>query len=102
MTPDQAHDLAACRAEIELLDAKLVDLISSRVDAVLRAAAVKRAAAIPFHDPERETEVLNQAVSRARSAGLPETDVRDIFARIIALSAFVQSKTQGVPNERAG
>lgn len=89
---EAAPTLEGLRGEIERLDAMLVQLVAQRVQAARSAGRAKRAAGLPAVDPAREAGVVRRAAGLARSAGLPEEDVRDVFWRLIAMSRRVQTE----------
>jgi chorismate mutase len=83
-------ELARIRAELDSLDAELIQTIKRRLDLGLEAASVKSELGIPMHDPDREARALRQAAEWARSADLPVAEVEEIFRRLIALSRDIQ------------
>ena len=76
-------DLDGWRQRIDVLNAKLVDLLNERARCALEIAAFKSKNNLPVLDPKREKEVLEKVV--AHNAG-PLTDeaLQDIFRCIIA------------------
>jgi chorismate mutase len=89
---DPLGDLAACRAEIEAIDLKLVALLAERMALGQRTAGLKRAAGLPILDPRREAEVIRRAVVAAREKGLPTEALRQIFWHIVGLSRRAQEE----------
>jgi chorismate mutase len=87
-------ELGACREDLERLDRELVDLLAQRLTIARRTAALKRAAGLPIMDPQREAAVIRSAVAHARSLGVPEEPVREIFWHIIGLSRRVQEESE--------
>ncbi len=83
-------ELRACRDELEGLDRELIDIISRRIAIARRTAGLKRAANLPILDPQREAVVIRNAVTHARSVGVPEEPVREIFWHIVGLSRRIQ------------
>jgi chorismate mutase len=47
---------------------------------------------LPILDPGREAQVIRGAVEAARTEGLPDEQVREIFWRILGLSRAAQEK----------
>jgi chorismate mutase len=90
--PDPREELAACRAAIEAVDQQLVALLAERVALGRRTSGLKRAAGLPILDPQREAAVIRRAMEAARSHGLPEESVREIFWQVIGLSRRVQEE----------
>ena len=84
--------LAECRAEIDMIDAEIVRLLSARLGIVMRAASIKHAAGLGFHDEERENVILDCAVERAEEFSLPKKQVRKIFRQILRISAKSQAE----------
>lgn len=92
MTPATkgAPTLTALREELTEVDAALIALLKRRVELARRVGAAKRAAGLPVLDPKREAQVVAAAAREARTAGLPEEPVRDIFWPVVALCRRVQ------------
>jgi chorismate mutase len=67
--------IAELRAEIDALDAELLDVLLWRVIIVRRIAALKAAGALPPRDEAREREILRTAVTRGERSGLDPVDV---------------------------
>ena len=83
-------ELTALRDELGLLDAELVALLRRRVDLARRIGAAKRTAGLATLDTRREAQVVASAARLARTAGLAEEDVRDIFWPIMAMCRRAQ------------
>lgn len=78
------------RAKLDSLDRQLVEILARRFEVGHEAARLKRSLGISVHDPEREDRVISQACEWARSEGLPEADVADLFRRLITISRTAQ------------
>ena len=78
------------RSKLDALDRQLIDILAQRCAVGHDAAQLKRSLGIPVHDPEREELVISQACEWARSEGLPEAEVADLFRRLIAISRTAQ------------
>ncbi len=70
------------RRRIDEIDRKLVELLNERSRCALEIGRLKRAAALPLYQPEREREVL-EGVERANGGPLPDTAIRRLFERIL-------------------
>ena len=91
ITDENLHrDLEDVRAQLDALDRQLVDILARRFEVGSEAARLKRALGIPVHDPAREEQVISQAREWARSGGLPEAEVADMFRMLIAISRAAQ------------
>lgn len=82
--------LAALRAQLEALDAELVDVLARRMELARRIGAEKRAASLPLQDPRREAQVVAAVARHAQRAGLPEESVRDIIWPVVAMCRRAQ------------
>ena len=70
----------------------LVDLLARRLAFMPIVSAFKEQRGLSIEDLAREREVLDAAAAAARSAGLPEAKVVELFALQIELSKAVQQR----------
>jgi chorismate mutase/prephenate dehydrogenase len=89
---EMREELARCRDEIAQLDREMIALLQRRVELALRTGPLKRNLGLPILDPAREATVIRSAVESARTRGLAEEPVREIFWRILAMSRDAQSE----------
>jgi chorismate mutase len=94
MSPADVEQLSSLRAEIEAVDAALIEAIARRMSLAREIRTVKQRAGQPVLDPAREAEVVTKAGVRAREAGLPEDEVRALYWRVMAMARRVQTKEQ--------
>ena len=87
------RDLESVRRQLDALDRQLVEILARRFETGREAARLKHALGIPIHDPAREEQVINRAMEWARSAGLPEEEVSDLFRRLISISRGAQIRS---------
>ena len=86
---DQA--LAAERARIDAVDARIVVLLNERAKIVQQIGRIKQKAGMPIVAPSRVEEVLRKAA--AHNAGpLSEAAVKRIYERIIEEMTALESK----------
>lgn len=90
MTPADGQTLATVRAEIEAVDATIVDALARRMALARAVREVKARAGHPVLDPAREAEVVARVGARARAAGLPEDEVRVLYWQIVAMARRTQ------------
>lgn len=90
MSPGDSQALGAVRAEIEAVDATIVDALARRLALVREVRAVKQRAGQAVLDPAREADVVARVGARARAAGLPEDEVRALYWRIMAMARRAQ------------
>jgi len=84
--------LASLREELARTDTELVGLIANRMRLIREVAHVKAAEDLPSFDREREGAHLDDLLTRARAAGVPDDLVRDVFARLFAASRLEQRR----------
>jgi chorismate mutase len=82
-------DIADWRSKIDELDRQLVDLISQRARAAHELVKLKRAAALPIYEPDRERLVFEN-VRKANRGPLSERDLLRIYERIIDIMRQIQ------------
>lgn len=75
-------EIPALRRRIDELDAQLVSLLNARAACAMDIGRVKRQAAIPVYQPDREAEVLAH-VCAANRGPLSGDAVKRVFERII-------------------
>lgn len=79
------------RAEIDLIDAELLRLLNRRASIVVAIGRLKQRAGLPFHDPNRERNILGR-VNQINVGPMDERAVIKIFGRIIFESRRIASK----------
>jgi chorismate mutase len=85
-----SRELESCREQIAAIDRELIALLSKRIDIARETGKLKRAIGLPILDPRREAAVIRTAVATARSEGLDEESVREIFWHVLGLSRKAQ------------
>lgn len=70
------------RRKIDEIDRRLVELLNQRSRCALEIGRLKRAAALPLYQPDREREILEN-VEAANPGPLPDTAIRRLFERIL-------------------
>ena len=81
--------LADCRARIDALDLRILELINQRTRIVEEIGRIKRRLNLPIYEPRREDEVYANVTSH-NGGPLPGEAVRRIFERIIDEMRTVQ------------
>jgi len=87
-----APELAALRDQLATTDKDLVSLLGQRMRLIREVARVKAEKDLPSFDREREGAHLDDLIARAREAGVPEDVVRDVYARLFAVSRLEQRR----------
>lgn len=90
MSPLDGEALAAVRAEIEAVDASIIEALARRMDLAREVRSVKQRAGQPVLDPAREADVVARVGARSREVGLPEDEMRALYWRIMAMARRVQ------------
>ena len=73
------------REEISDLDRAIVDAVNARLELVARLKQHKATHGIPFVDPDRERQLLDDLVSANRGPLSPE-GLRELFGEVLALT----------------
>ena len=95
---DVQRELAQYRAEIDKLDDRIVDLLSSRAEIVRKVGNLKKRAGLPVSAPGREKQVLDRVAARASRGPLPPEMVAGFYKQIMAgMSAWEASETGAKP-----
>lgn len=76
-------DAEACRRSIDAVDVALVRLLAQRRDLARRIQSQRVGEGGVVRDPRREAEVLRRAAAEARTLGLPEESVRQLFWKVV-------------------
>jgi len=79
-------DLVSLRKAIDVIDAKLVELLARRFEIVKDIAVLKKEKQINVHDPERIIHVKNSRTELARKHNVPVDLVLSIYEDIIKSS----------------
>jgi chorismate mutase len=82
-------DIDYWRKEIDEVDAELLKLLNVRARLALKVGALKKAANVPFCDPDRERYVLSR-LQHLNSGPLDDRAVYKLFRRIIRESRRIQ------------
>ena len=83
-------DIEHWRKEIDEIDLELLRLLNMRARLALKVGALKKAARMPFADPDRERWVL-QRLQELNSGPLDDRAVDKLFRRIIRESKRIES-----------
>lgn len=94
--PDESRSstvdpLVRARAEIDRLDARLLELFVRRLELAARAGAIKQARGVPITDPEREREVLDGALERT-AGRCPPALIESLVGQLIHAARLVQGR----------
>jgi isochorismate pyruvate lyase len=87
--------LAACRAEIDALDAELVRLLGRRVEVVDRVVAIKQEHDIPALLLDRVEEVVAHVREEAEICGAPPDLAESLYRALIAWTVAYEEKKLG-------
>jgi chorismate mutase len=79
------------RTEIDEIDRELLRLLNRRARLAMKVGTLKRAAGLPYCDPERERVVLGR-LQQANTGPLDQRAITKLFRRIINESRRVESE----------
>lgn len=82
-TESGTPDLASLRAQIDALDQRLIETLTARFRVAEAVGELKHRHGILPVDPAREAEIVKRATGVARSSGVPEEGVRDVFWAVL-------------------
>lgn len=85
-------DIEHWRKEIDEIDREILRLLNMRARLAIKVGALKKAADLPFCDPDRERYVLGRLLD-LNNGPLDERAVCKLFRRIILESRRVESRT---------
>lgn len=84
---DQINNL---RNLIDTIDEQLLELINSRADLVKEIGEIKKRNNLSIIDKNREAEIFEKIVSKAREKGLDENAVKKIWENLIDISYKIE------------
>ena len=95
-THAQVHRL---RDEISDLDRAILDAINARLELVAELKRYKDEHDLPFVDPDRERQLLDDLISANRGP-LSEQGLRELFCELLDLMKREVSRDGGTPERR--
>lgn len=105
IVPAEQPGLARLRAELDAIDARLLEDIRARIDVCVRIAQVKRHQRIPMMQPHRVDLVHARADRYAHDNGLSPEFLRQLYDVMIAETCRVEDViigSGGDPSRAAG
>jgi chorismate mutase len=95
---DQASDptVRRLREEISELDRAIVDAVNARLELVAQLRRYKASQGIPFLDPDRERELLDELASANRGP-LSGEGLQELVSRLLDLTKREVSRDGGPP-----
>ena len=84
-------EISDWRRKIDQLDEQIVQLINQRAEAAQAIGELKKTSNLPVYEPQREQTVFEH-VRKANPGPLSDTEVVDIYQRIIDVMRAIQKK----------
>jgi chorismate mutase-like protein len=84
-------DIEYWRTEIDEIDRELLRLLNRRARLAMKVGALKKAARLPYCDPDRERVVLS-SLRQVNTGPLDSRAVTKLFRRIIGESRRVETR----------
>jgi len=56
--------LTRCRAKIDIIDEKILRLLSRRAQIAIQVGKLKRRSGLPYYSPERQRDILRRLIQR--------------------------------------
>ncbi|GAA6181194.1 MULTISPECIES: chorismate mutase [unclassified Shimia] len=93
LSPADCPDMPTLRAQIDLLDQELVQLLAKRVRYIDRAVEIKTEAGLPASIPARIEDVVAKVKTNATAEGLDPQIVETLWRHLIDWSIAREAKT---------
>ncbi|WP_289163240.1 prephenate dehydratase [uncultured Parasutterella sp.] len=87
------EELKPLRAQIDEIDAQIVELLNRRAEVVKKVGAVKGSANAPVYRPDREAEVLRKVWAQSKGA-MTEKGISSIFKEIMSACRALEHKAR--------
>ena len=84
-------DIEDWRQKIDDLDRQLVRLINERAQCAREIGRLKRNAAMPIYEPDRE-KIIFQNIVRLNAGPLSDVQLRQVYERLVDVMRQVQSE----------
>jgi chorismate mutase-like protein len=84
-------EISDWRKKIDEVDEQIVRLINQRAEAAQAIGALKQKSELPVYEPQREKDVFEH-VRRSNQGPLSNTEIVDIYERIIDVMRALQKK----------
>ncbi len=95
MSESQPHaPIRRLRDEISDLDRAILDAVNARLDLVAQLKQYKEAHGLPFVDPDRERQLLDELIAANRGP-LSEEGLRELFCELLDLMKREVSRDGG-------
>ena len=98
--PADCRDMTEVRAEIDRIDAALVDLIAERFGYVERAWQIKLAEKAAANVPWRNQQVIDRVRARAAEKGLPPDLIEALWRQMVGW--FIQHEEEKLSDQLEG
>ncbi len=85
-------EISDWRKKIDEVDEQIVRLINQRAEAAQAIGALKQKSELPSIEPKRENDVFDH-VRRSNQGPLSNTEIVDIYERIIDVMRALQKKS---------
>ncbi|HTH52541.1 MAG TPA: chorismate mutase [Edaphobacter sp.] len=84
-------EISDWRRKIDEVDEQIVRLVNQRAEAALAIGQLKQKSDLPVYEPNREKDVFDH-VRRSNPGPLSDTEVIDIYERIVDVMRAIQKK----------
>jgi chorismate mutase/prephenate dehydrogenase len=99
---DNRSEIDEARADLDAMDAELLELLARRLQVVARIKSAKRASGKHVFDRERERQVVEKAMRAGAALGLPNPLVHGVMSAVLEASHSLQESEEpdvGVASE---
>ncbi len=95
------NELLESRSRIDLIDSKIIDLLSERQSEVDKVIAFKKANNMPVRRPAREEDMISKRRNRGKEKNLDPDYLEELFRTIIHQSCVEQTESKSVKGVRS-
>ncbi|OGE30825.1 hypothetical protein A2631_04015 [Candidatus Daviesbacteria bacterium RIFCSPHIGHO2_01_FULL_44_29] len=86
------EDLNQLRKAIDQIDAKLLDLISQRIEVVKKVGEYKKLVGKPIKDPAREQERIDSLAVQGKALGLTKEIIAKIWMTFFSIAYTIEEQ----------
>lgn len=91
---NKKNELEIFRAQIDIIDQAILELIGKRHDIATRIGYVKRNMKLKIFNPAREKELLGRIKSSARDLNIDERHAEELWQNLIRESRRIQKRAK--------
>ncbi|MCC7197603.1 chorismate mutase [Candidatus Peregrinibacteria bacterium] len=91
---EASEKIEVYRKKIDTIDAKIVDLLSKRINLILKIGAIKNSLNLPIRSASREQKLLQSLKLMANKKKIPAELIKKVYNQILSSSRKLQERTK--------